>query len=163
MPTRKSEYGTALSESRTMEDDDWKIRLGFVIHDCARLRRIVIDQYFAPLNVTRSQAWVLAHLSPDDGLPQSALAEQMGLGKVALGGLVDRVEANGMVERRPDPKDRRVKRVYLTDEGRKVVTEMRKRTLEASVGILDEVSMKDLRTTVTTMNKIKHNLRKMVE
>ena len=106
-------------------DEDWAIRLGFYIHDTSRLRRIIYNAALKPAGVTRSQAWVLAYLSRKDGMAQSDLAGQLDLGKVALGGLVDRLEAAGLVERRADAKDRRMKRIFLTAAGRKVVRKMR--------------------------------------
>ena len=95
-------------------DLNFELRLGFLVHDVSRLRRNLIDRFLKPLNVTRSQWWVLAFLSRRDGMSQVSLAEELDLGKVALGGLIDRLEANSIVERRPDPIDRRVKRVFLT-------------------------------------------------
>lgn len=161
MAKQETEFSAALSESDPSKDEDWKIRLGFLIHDCARLRRIVIDETFRPLNVTRSQAWLMAYLSRTDGVPQSALAEQMGLGKVALGGLVDRLEISEMIERRAEPNDRRVNNIFLTEKGKQVVKDMRKLTLEANKNILKGISIKDLKTTVITLKQLKHNLQEI--
>ena len=44
---------------------DWELRLGFLIHDVSRLRRSAFDRCLKPLNVTRSQWWVLAYLSAE--------------------------------------------------------------------------------------------------
>ena len=54
--------------------------------------------------------WVLVNLSLHNGgaMMQTELANLMDLGKVALGGLIDRLEANGYVRRRTEPDDRRV-------------------------------------------------------
>ncbi len=71
---------------------DWELRLGFLIHDVSRLRRSAFDRCLKPLNVTRSQWWVLAYLSREDGMTQTQLAEELDLGKVAIGGLIDRLE-----------------------------------------------------------------------
>src|SRR6266404_110024 len=90
-------------------DLNWQLRLGFLIHDVSRLRRKVVDRVLKPLDVTRSQWWVLAFLSRDDGMSQVALADELDLGKVALGGLIDRLEAVALVERRPDAVDLRRK------------------------------------------------------
>ena len=67
---------------------DWELRLGFLIHDVSRLRRSAFDRCLKPLNVTRSQWWVLAYLSREDGMTQSQLAIELDLGKVAVGGLI---------------------------------------------------------------------------
>src|SRR5204862_397702 len=84
-----------------------ELRLGFLIHDVSRLRRSAFDRCLKPLNVTRSQWWVLAYLSREDGMTQSQLAEELDLGKVAVGGLIDRLEKSGLVRRDADATDRR--------------------------------------------------------
>src|SRR5580692_3618439 len=94
-------------------DLNWELRLGFLVHDVSRLRRRVVDRVLKPLDVTRSQWWVLAFLSRSDGMPQVALADELDLGKVALGQLIDRLEKAGFVSRRADEEDRRVKRAFL--------------------------------------------------
>jgi hypothetical protein len=81
----------------------WELRLGFLIHDVSRLRRSAFDRCLKPLNVTRSQWWVLACLSREDGMTQSQLAEELDLGKVAVGGLIDRLEKAGLLGAMPMP------------------------------------------------------------
>ncbi len=139
-------------------DLNFELRLGFLVHDVSRLRRSLIDRFLKPLNVTRSQWWVLAFLSRRDGMPQVALAEELDLGKVALGGLIDRLEANGIVERRPDPVDRRVKRVFLTRSGTKLIKEIRASSAEAEHLILGGLDDSDLQATVRALRGMKANL-----
>lgn len=161
MQEESQDFNLALSDSDVRADDDWIIRIGFLIHDCARLRRIVLDEVFKPLNITRSQAWLMAYLSRKEGLPQSVLAEQMGLGKVALGGLIDRLESSKMIERRSDPSDRRINNIFLTALGRKVIKQMRQLTLTANQDILKDIPLEDLKSTVLLLDKLKHNLQEM--
>lgn len=160
LPSSKG-YDAALSSDATVSDEDAKIRLGFMIHDSARLRRIVIDEIFKPLKVTRSQAWALAYLSRRDGLTQSDLADDMDLGKVTLSGLIDRLEDVGMVERRPDPSDRRIKRIFITKEGRRVIKEMRVITLENNRQMLEDISLEEVVQTVEVLKKLNRNLKLM--
>ncbi len=142
-------------------DEDWAIRLGFYIHDASRLRRVIYDAALKPAGVTRSQAWVLAYLSRQDGMAQSELAAQLDLGKVALGGLVDRLESVHLVERRADATDRRVKRIFLTAAGRKVVNKMRKISGPTNAEILAGIDPKDVRATARVLRAIKANMLKM--
>lgn len=142
-------------------DEDWAIRLGFYIHDTSRLRRVIYDAALKPAGVTRSQAWVLAYLSRKDGMPQSELAAQLDLGKVALGGLIDRLENVHLVERRADADDRRVKRIFLTAEGMKVVNKMRQISEPTNAEILKGISSNDLRSAAKTLRTIKANLLRM--
>jgi len=71
---------------------DWDLRLGYLIHDVSRLRRMMFDRALAPLGITRSQWWVLAFISRKDGLPQTQLANELGRRKVGVGALIDRLE-----------------------------------------------------------------------
>lgn len=154
-------YDVALSNDNEFQisEEDLKIRAGFLIHDAARLRRIVIDEVFKPLRVTRSQAWALAYLSRRDGLTQSDLADDMNLGKVTLSGLIDRLEDVGMVERRPDPSDRRIKRIFITKEGRRVIKDMRVLTLECNKQMLEGISFHEVETCVQMLRKLNRNLK----
>jgi DNA-binding MarR family transcriptional regulator len=68
---------------------------------------------------------VLMTLWHVEGITQQELAEWRLVTKGNVVGLIDRVSAAGWVERRPDPEDRRVNRLYLTEAGRKLVTEAR--------------------------------------
>ncbi len=132
------------------DEENWDQRLGFLMHDISRLRRIVFDEFMKPLGVTRSQWWVLAYLSRHDGMIQSDLANVLDLGKAALGGLIDRLELSGFIERRPDSSDRRVKRVYLSSKGNQMVKEMQIRSHEMSERILIGLD-RDMRHTLAEM------------
>ena len=118
------------------DEENWDQRLGFIMHDVSRLRRVVFDDFMKPFGATRSQWWVLAYLSRHDGMIQSDLADMLDLGKAALGGLIDRLETSGLVERRADASDRRVKRIYLSSKGAQLVKVMHKRSHEMSERIL---------------------------
>jgi MarR family transcriptional regulator for hemolysin len=144
-------------------DLNWELRLGFLIHDVSRLRRNVVDRVLKPLGVTRSQWWVLAFLSRADGMSQVALAEELDLGKVALGGLVDRLEASGMVARKLDKIDRRIKRVHLTKKGQALIGRIRNSVSAAEREILDRIDDADLRATVRALRGMKENLLSMLE
>jgi DNA-binding MarR family transcriptional regulator len=118
----------------------------------------MFDRVVRALGTSRSQWWVLAFLSRDDGAPQTNLADQLDVGKVTLGGLVERLEQSGVVERRPDPIDRRVKRVYLTREGRKLVSQNRELDKGVNAITLQGVSEVDFAITMRTLEKMKMNL-----
>jgi DNA-binding MarR family transcriptional regulator len=137
---------------------DWELRLGYLIHDVSRLRRSAFDRCMKPLNVTRSQWWVLAYLSREDGMPQTRLAEQLDIGKVAIGGLIDRLEKSGFLRRQPDTVDRRVNRVFLESKGKKLVTGMRRINHGMNAKILAGLDDAKLESTAETLSAIKANL-----
>uniref|UniRef100_UPI00356305DF MarR family winged helix-turn-helix transcriptional regulator n=1 Tax=Castellaniella sp. TaxID=1955812 RepID=UPI00356305DF len=146
-------------KGRARRNDARDQRLGFLMHDVSRLRRMVFDEFMKPLNVTRSQWWVLAHLARRDGMTQSDLAQELEVGKAALGGLIDRLEAGDFVQRRPDGVDRRVKRIYLKNTGTRMLEEMHLRSNEMSDRILEGLSEDQRQSLVDMLTVIKHNLR----
>jgi len=137
---------------------DWELRLGFLIHDVSRLRRSAFDRCLKPLNVTRSQWWVLAYLSREDGMTQSQLAEELDLGKVAVGGLIDRLEKGGLVRREADASDRRVNRVFLQPKSKQLVARMRRVSHRMNATILSGLADSSLESTAVTLDAMKRNL-----
>ncbi|WP_068076032.1 MarR family winged helix-turn-helix transcriptional regulator [Novosphingobium lentum] len=141
---------------------DANLRFGFLIHDVSRLRRIVVDRALKPLGITRSQWWVLAFLSRRDGMTQTALAADLDLTKVAIGGLIDRMETGGFVERRADERDARARRVYLTRAGKQLVATIRENVDVVETDILSAVSENELDDAARSLVKIKARLLEIV-
>jgi DNA-binding MarR family transcriptional regulator len=77
-------------------------------------------------HVTWPQALSLFVLAArDTPISATRLVEQLGLGRTAMTSVVDRLERNGWVQRRPSPIDRRTADLLLTDAGRALVDEIR--------------------------------------
>ena len=95
-----------------------------VLHDVARLIRTRFDQRARAFGMTRAQWVILARLSRQPGLSQNELATICEVEPITVGRLVDRLEARGMVERRPDPTDRRVKRLHLLPAAEPVLVQI---------------------------------------
>jgi MarR family transcriptional regulator, transcriptional regulator for hemolysin len=99
--------------------------LGFLISDTARLLRRRFDQRARHLGLTRAQWQVLAHLQRNEGINQIGLADLLDVEAITLCRTIDRMEEGGWVERRPDPKDRRARLLFLTDKARPLIARMR--------------------------------------
>ncbi len=147
---------------RLQKNLDANLRFGFLLHDVSRLRRIVVDRALKPLGITRSQWWVLAFLSRRDGMTQTALAADLDLTKVAIGGLIDRMESGGFVERRADERDARARRVYLTRAGQKLVETIRENVDTVETDILATVTEDELDEAARALVKIKKRLLELV-
>ena len=78
--------------------------------------------------------------------------------KVALGKLVDRLEAKGWVERRADPGDRRVKRIYLTASALPIVESMREPAQDLYETIVAGLSKDQRETLIDLLLVVKKNL-----
>jgi DNA-binding MarR family transcriptional regulator len=94
--------------------------LAFLIMEAARLQRTVFDRRVRKIGFTRTQWMALRRVGDQPGVNQSELAELMEVEKASAGRIIDKLEAFGWLERRPDESDRRVKRVYLTELGRRI-------------------------------------------
>jgi DNA-binding MarR family transcriptional regulator len=142
-------------------DLNTSLRFGFLIHDVSRLRRVVVDRALKPLGITRSQWWVLAFLSRRDGMTQTALAADLDLTKVAIGGLLDRMETASFVERRADQSDGRARRVYLTRAGAKMVNAIRESVETVELEILNRIPEEALVQAAETLRALKETLLEM--
>ncbi|MBF6611536.1 MAG: MarR family transcriptional regulator [Chloroflexi bacterium] len=78
-----------------------------------------LDNY----DLTLAQYDVLALLSQEQGITQQALAQKLLVTKGNVCGLIDRMSAHGLVERRSDPEDRRPNLLHLTAEGERLAKE----------------------------------------
>ena len=88
-----------------------------MLNDVARLLRTYADYRAAQFGMTRAQWAVLVRLDRSEGLNQSELAEMLDLQPITLTRLLDKLCDSGLIERRPDPDDRRAKRLFLTAGG----------------------------------------------
>lgn len=99
-----------------MSDDTYLTRsLGFLLGDVSRLIRMRFDARAEQLGLTRAQWRVLAQLRRREGINQSALAEILEIEPITMVRHIDRLVAKELVERRPDPNDRRAWKLYLED------------------------------------------------
>nr|WP_217895196.1 MarR family transcriptional regulator [Sphingomonas sp. CDS-1] len=139
-------------------------RFGFLVHDVSRMRNTLFDEAMRPHGVTRSQWSVMANLSRAgrDGMMQVDISRLMDVGKVTIGGLIDRLEAAGYVERRLDTEDRRARRVFITDKGFEVITQMQKAGAKLNRSILAGVSPEHQRITEDTLAQVKANIRNLL-
>ena len=92
--------------------------LGYLLTDAARLIRRRFEQESRDIPMTTAQLQIVARLKRHEGLSQAALAGLLDIDPMTLSRHIDRMEAAGLVERRPDPNDRRARRVHTTEHAR---------------------------------------------
>ena len=97
----------------------------FLLHDVARLLRHEADRRAGTRGMTRAQWVILFWLDRQPGLSQKELSELLEVEPITVARLIDRLEARGMVERRPDAKDRRIWRLHLLPAAFPVLAELR--------------------------------------
>lgn len=85
----------------------------FLLYDVARTMRTQTDQRARKLDLTRAQWVILAWVNLQPGLSQNELAALVEVEPITVARLIDRLEKRGFVERRADPRDRRIWRLHL--------------------------------------------------
>ena len=101
--------------------------IGYLLADNSRLARWSFDQQVREIGVTGPQARLLLTLNRRPGENQGFYAEQLEVEPITLCRMVDRLEEASMVERRPDPRDRRAWQLHLTGKSQKVVEKLQQR------------------------------------
>ena len=151
------------ASSKSEDKNKRHLRVGFLIHDVSRLRRTIYDQHLKPLGITRSQWWVLTNLSrhEGEGYMQVELARLLDVGKVTLGGLIDRLEESGFVKRVPDKVDRRSKRVLISAKGAEVLKQIESVSKGLNDQILQGISEADEIRLTEYLAQMKRNLIEM--
>jgi DNA-binding MarR family transcriptional regulator len=96
----------------------------FLLHDVARLLRVDADKRARVNGMTRAQWAILIWLERQPGISQKELSEILEVEPITVARLIDRLEARGMVERRPDPRDRRIWRLHLLRPAHDVLHEI---------------------------------------
>lgn len=105
---------------------------GFLLRDCSRLMKTAFNDRVSGL--TQAQWGALAHLSRHEGLNQVGLADLLEVQPITVARLIDKLAAFGMVERRPDPNDRRAQQLFLTEKAQPLLNQL----WSAADEILDE-------------------------
>lgn len=108
------------------------------------------------LNITPVQAMVMGFLSEQDQVPAGELGKRVELDSATLTGILDRLEAARLVERRGNPDDRRSIKIHLTGEGRKLGVEVTRRIQEANREFLapfTETEKRELHVLIQKLRK----------
>ena len=108
--------------SSTAAQEAWGLFWRIFTADKARRMATLNELGLAPM-----QSMALMQLKPGEPLPMSALASSLMCDNSNVTGIVDRLEAADLAERRPDERDRRVKTIALTEHGRAVRAEVQRR------------------------------------
>src|SRR5688572_1895469 len=93
-------------------------RLGFLIHDAARLLRKRFEARGSQYGLSAAQWRLLFRLVKEEGVAQARLAELLEIEPISVSRLLDRMEDAGWIERRQDAADRRVRMIFPTDKSR---------------------------------------------
>lgn len=128
--------------------------IGFLMARTARSMKRAMDARLVEMNITSTQYIILQCLWDEDGLPLSELGHRLYFDNPTITGIVDRMEKVGLVTRNRDTTDRRVVRVYLGKEGKKLKSSLPKIAEEINAAATAGWSKPRKDRFITTLNAI---------
>lgn len=130
----------------------------FLLHDVARIMRTRFDQWARAYGMTRAQGVILVRLERQPGLSQNEMAAICEVEPITVGRLVDRLETRGLIERRPDPTDRRVRRLHLLPAAKPILADIHAYKLELMEFVASGLDPKTVEIVVEVLLHMKKKL-----
>ncbi|MBS0477550.1 MAG: MarR family transcriptional regulator [Proteobacteria bacterium] len=128
------------------------------IADVSRLARRSFDARAREIGVTRQQWQVLVTLRRHEGVNQGGLAELLDVEPISVCRMVDRLQEAELVERRPDPADRRSWRLFLTDKAGALLAQLHPLSEELETQALEGISPAQRDAMNALLDAIRQNL-----
>lgn len=132
--------------------------LGMMLADTSRLLRRSFDARARGIGVTRPQWQVLSILRRNEGIHQGGLADILEVEPITVCRMVDRLQDAELVERRPDPADRRSWRLFLTGKAHVLLDQLRPLADELLAEALEGVDPADRTRLMETLDRIRQNI-----
>jgi DNA-binding MarR family transcriptional regulator len=129
-----------------------------LLNDLARVMRTEADRRARCHGMTRAQWMILAWLNRTPGLSQRELAEILEVEPITAGRLIDRLEARDLVERRPDPDDRRIWRLHLRAPAAVLLEALAIQRAEMLAIVTGGIPPAALDTAIAVLNQMKANM-----
>ena len=129
---------------------------GMLLGETARSWRTRLDQRLRPLGLSQAKWLVLLHLNMvTDSLTQKQLSERLGIEAPSLVRLLDRMESDEWIVRRPSPSDRRAKTVHVTDKAAAIIREIKEIAAKLRKELLAGIPARELAVAGTVLQRIK--------
>lgn len=130
----------------------------FAVARVTRRWRKLLDERLKDLGVTQARWTTMVYLQKGgEGLTQRELARLMAIENPTLVRLLDSLEQQGLIERRPCPNDRRARRLHLTPDGTEFMNVLNERAAKLREEMLEGISDEDIEGAVKVFHKIMEN------
>ncbi len=143
----------------TMIKYDFENSVGFLVNVTAKAFQKALDAELRKnVGVTLSQWRVIVTLVLQHGLTQKEIADKVGIEGATLVPVIDKMEKEGFLKRKPDSKDRRVNRIYLTPKADSLWNSMTESALRIRKISTKDISEDQIKNTLDILRKISKNL-----
>jgi DNA-binding MarR family transcriptional regulator len=130
--------------------------VGFLLAKAYQRACAIYKEQFENYDLTPQQFSLLRFLWDEDCITQVELSNRSQIDRTTIGGLIDRLEQSGLLQRLPHPDDRRAYRIALTKEGRKLEMELTPLAEELHRKILAPLNHAEIETLTTILQKLKN-------
>lgn len=130
--------------------------IGFLLAKAYQRAYALFKEELDRYNLTPQQFGLLAFLWIEDGMSQSDLSARSQIDRTTMGGLIDRLEKEHLVERRPHPDDRRAYRICLTHKGKSLENELTAVAEHALGKVTSPLTDQEHETLVRLLTKIRY-------
>ena len=124
----------------------------------ARYSRTLLSRQLLSSGLYAGQDAVILALDANDGLSLSAIADQLGVRAPTMTKTINRLAAQGFVDKRDSEIDARLSHVHLTPEGREAVKSVRKAIRKSQKVALQDLSSKDVKSLMKLLKKVEDNI-----
>jgi MarR family transcriptional regulator, transcriptional regulator for hemolysin len=138
--------------------EDRQRNFGFLLKEVSRRYVSRFEVRAAEIPVNLAQAKALVRLEKNQGVSQARLAELAEVDPMAMVRILDRMEAEGLLERRPDPADRRARCLYLTAKAKPILSEIWRLSDEIRAEIFAGVSKAEREQFMTVLERLYDNI-----
>jgi MarR family transcriptional regulator, transcriptional regulator for hemolysin len=131
---------------------------GFLLKEVTRRYVLRFEVRAREISLNLAQAKTLTRLEKNEGVSQARLAELAEVDAMAMVRILDRMEADGLLERRPDPADRRARCLYLTAKAKPILSEIWRLSDETREELFAGVGKADRELFMSVLERIHDNL-----
>jgi MarR family transcriptional regulator, transcriptional regulator for hemolysin len=137
---------------------DLSRQLGFLLKDTSRRYTRRFEERAQALSLTLPQCRALLHLENNEGVSQKRLSELTEVDPMTLVRILDRMEADGWVQRRFDPADRRAHTLWLTPKSKPVLEHVAHLIAETRAETLHGLSNEERGKLIELLERVHANL-----
>jgi len=129
--------------------------VGFLLAKAYQRACVLFKEEFEGYDLTPRQFGILGFLWQEDGVTQAELSAKSSVDRTTMGGLIDRLEKEGLVARRSHPDDRRAYRICLTEKGKALEPELTPLAERAQQKFIAKLDQRELDTLKSLLEKIR--------
>jgi MarR family transcriptional regulator for hemolysin len=135
--------------------------LGFLLKEVSRRYVSRFEEHARAISLNLPQCKVLVRLDKNEGVSQARLAELVEVDAMTMVRILDRMEADGLLERRPDPADRRARCLFLTAKAKPLLDEVWRLSEVTRAEVFDGIGKQQRAEFMEALERMHDNLYKL--